>query len=243
VKFRSKSHVAADATKAALTNVLRSGAAVLFSASHGVTYESGDEAQEEGQGALVCQEAPAPDATVGALDRAWYFAARDVPDDARIHGLVVLCYACFSAGTSTRDDVDGSPLAEDPFVARLPQRLLSHPAGGALAVLGHVNSAWGFSFQPIDAPIDAPALGPQIQAYRDTLGYVMQGRTVGFAARGFSERAASLAAELAVDTDPVRSDAQPAAATLAPRWAERNDAQNFVILGDPAVRLRVDRLT
>jgi hypothetical protein len=29
---------------------------------------------------------------------------------------------------------------------------------------------------------------------------------------------------------------------LVSRWLERNDAQNFVLLGDPAVRIRKDAL-
>jgi hypothetical protein len=199
------------------------------------------------QGALVCQDWPGP-AAGEALDPRHYFAASDVPDDAQIHGLVAICFACFAAGTPAVD-VLGRDVADAPFVARLPQRLLAHPTGGALAVIGHVDNALGSSFQPPDAP----ALGPQIQPFRDTLGHVMAGRTVGFAANGFSERAAALAAELAVDFDPANAGVQPAATddgdeatrrrlALGARWAERNDAQNFVILGDPAVRLQVHRL-
>jgi hypothetical protein len=30
---------------------------------------------------------------------------------------------------------------------------------------------------------------------------------------------------------------------VAATWAERNDAQNYVLLGDPAVRLRPELLT
>jgi hypothetical protein len=37
--------------------------------------------------------------------------------------------------------------------------------------------------------------------------------------------------------------ARPSAQEIAATWVERNDAQNYVLLGDPAVRLRTDVLT
>jgi hypothetical protein len=30
---------------------------------------------------------------------------------------------------------------------------------------------------------------------------------------------------------------------MAALWVERNDSQNYILLGDPAVRLRVDAMT
>ena len=36
---------------------------------------------------------------------------------------------------------------------------------------------------------------------------------------------------------------KPRDAEMAALWVERNDAQNYVLLGDPAVRLRVEAMT
>ena len=37
--------------------------------------------------------------------------------------------------------------------------------------------------------------------------------------------------------------AKPRDAEMAAIWVERNDAQNYVLLGDPAVRLRVEAMS
>jgi hypothetical protein len=212
--------------------------AVLFTASHGVGWPKGDARQRPAQGALLCQDWTG----FGGVKPAHYLTAADVADDARVHGLVAFLFACFGAGTPAFDGFlergQGGPvgLAEEPFAAALPQRLLSHPQGAALAVVGHVDRAWGYSIQP-------PGLGPQLLPFRNFLGRVLAGEPVGHATKDFSERFATLSTELLNKLDHTQPGRkQPADRDLVWDWVERNDAQSYVLLGDPAVQLRVGLL-
>jgi hypothetical protein len=244
--FRRQVWTGKDATKDRILHVLRpdTGAppALLFTASHGMQFPKGHALQIPSQGALLCQDWPG----FGQVAPRHYLSATDIPDDARVHGLVALCFACFAAGTPdvdqfVQDRSDAGTqalLADAPFVSSLPQRLLSHRGGGALAVIGHIDRAWGFSIKPLGAE----ALGPQIQPFRDTLTYLMSGKPVGFATIDFSDKYAALAAQLAADLDPTNPGEKPSDRDFVMRWMERNDAQNYVLLGDPAVRLRVGEL-
>jgi hypothetical protein len=120
-------------------------------------------------------------------------------------------------------------------VAALPQRLLSHPNGGALAVLGHVERAWGYSIKP-------PGVGTQLQPFRNLIGYILSGQPVGTATKDISDKYSVLSAELLSKLDETQPGDKPSDKDLAWTWIERNDAQNYVVLGDPAVRVRVDQL-
>jgi hypothetical protein len=234
--FRSRLFRGPDATRANLTELLHgpSRPAMLVTASHGMGWPLGHPCQRLAQGALLCQDWPGR----GTIDPSHYFSAADVDDDACLHGLVAFHFACYGAGTPSHDpflgDRGGGPLAiaEQPFVAALPRRLLSHPKGGALAVIGHVERAWGYSIMP-------PGIGSQIVPFRNLIGRILDGEPVGHATKDISERFAALSAELLNLTDASLPGPRPAATELASTWIERNDAQNYVVLGDPAVRLRI----
>jgi len=236
--FASRCLLAADATRTNLLEALhaRSGPApaLLFTASHGMGgWPKGDPRERTANGALLCQDWPG----VGPVKPEQYLTAAEVESDARLLGRVVFLFACYGAGTPRHDaflkNPTGGPLevAEAPFVSALAKRLL---AGGALAVVGHVERAWGYSLA------DAKA-GAQIQPFRNLMVRLLRGERVGQATLDFSRRYATYSAELLTMLDPSRPAAvKPAAAELVNRWVERNDAQYYVVLGDPAARLRVE---
>jgi hypothetical protein len=239
-KFRSRCLRGEEATRANLLEVLHSRKqappSLLFTASHGMGgWPKGDARQRPASGALLCQDWPG----FGRIKPEHYLTAGEVEADARLQGLVAFVFACYGAGTPRYDpflrDLAGGPVevAQASFVAALAQRLL---AGGALAVIGHVERAWGYSIQP-------QGVGPQLQPFRNLVGRVLAGEPVGHSTMDFSQRYATYSTELLSKLDPALPAArQPTDAELARAWIERNDAQNYLVLGDPAVRLRSDDL-
>jgi hypothetical protein len=222
------------ATRGRLGGLLDEAPAFLFAACHGLGFAADDPEQRERQGSLVCQDWPGPGS--GALDREHYFAAEDVGDEARVHGLVAFCFACFGAGTPRWDDFtrrsqgERRQLAPGAFLGRLPQRLLGHPRGGALAVVGHVERAWGFSMM-------WPGAGPQTGTFESALRRLLDGKPVGWAMEVFNQRYAELASDLAAEVEALGFGKKLDETRLADLWTASHDARNYTVIGDPAVRV------
>jgi hypothetical protein len=237
--FQMQALLGDDASRDNLTRLLQGKLdggtpALLFSGSHGVGFAASDPDQAAKQGAILCQ-----DWEGGPIQPEHYFGASNVPADAKLSGLIHFFFACYGGGCPAFDtysrlpDGNPKPLMDAPKVARLPQRML---AGGALAVLAHIDRAWTYSFQ-------GGRSAPQTQEFRDVMTRVMKGERIGQCTDQFNLRWAVLSAELA-DTQRERQllPGQISDAVLANRWVARDDARNYLILGDPAVRLRVSEM-
>lgn len=214
-----------DAKREKLQITLRDAKpAFLFTASHGIGLGKDEAEQRSRQGALLTADWNGT--AVGPDD---CFAAAHV--DSEVRGMIAFLFACFSAGTPVRDnypmDLANPPdqIANVPFVAALPQRLL---AQGALAVIGHVDRAWGCSIRPA-------GLQNQLGPFRNMLDRVLRGRCVGNATRDFTDRSAVLSDELLSVVAPGGVAVNDE--VLVWTWVERNDAKSYILLGDPAVRL------
>lgn len=230
-----------QATKDRLGNLLGGDEtpALLFTASHGIGFPVDDPRLLAQQGALICQDWPGPGHHQGAISEDHYLAADDISDDAQLLGVIGFHFACFGAGTPRLDDFahhafqEVAPLAPNAFVAALPRRLLGHPKGGALAIVGHVERAWGCSF-------DWQGAGPQREVFESTFKQLMEGMPVGAAMEFFNGRYAELSTILTGELDAIKqTNLIPDDVKLARLWIANNDARGYAIIGDPAVRLSV----
>jgi hypothetical protein len=224
------------ATKARLGEILQGKCAhgrpaIVFTGSHGAEFTppiaaADADAQKKTQGALITQEyVPASPAKDGAV---YMFTAEDIPEQNALPGTMIFMFACFSVGCPQFDSYytngAGTPLeiAPAPLVSKLAQAML---AKGALAVIGHVDRAFKYGFAD-------PNGATQAQAFRTPIENLMKGQRVGMAADCFSSICSSIAAGL--------QKSPPAGQNALVRVnIACDDARNYVVLGDPAVKLRV----
>ncbi len=206
---------------------------LLAVSGHGIRFPPGHENQLRWQGSLVCQDWPGH----SRVERGHYFSGDDLANDAHLCGMIAFIFADFSGGTPVMEEfVEGegkaNVLAPEGFVARLPQRLLSCPGGGALAVVARAGRSWiHVAEQPPDQ-LRAMTLAP----FEDTFIRLLHGDTVGHALRPLRRLYTAAAAELVGLLMEMRSGQRISERTLTYLWARQLDARNFIILGDPAVR-------
>jgi hypothetical protein len=176
-------------------------------------------------------------------------------------GGVWLLFACYGAGTPATsvyqpwlerlrdlgqvgDRLDGvlrglPRPGERPFIAGLPRAALAS-SDGPLAVIGHVDLAWSYSFEELDG-----SAGPRnrVRRFTSLLAYALRRDRVGVAFRELASCAISADTELlalyarqavlAAEPDPAF------ASRLGHLWMLRHDLLGYVLLGDPAARLPI----
>lgn len=217
------------ATKATLSRLLgEEKPNLLFTAGHGVYYKSGHARQESRQGALICQDWPGEGCAPGPEH---FFSAEDV-NGARLEGLLAFLFACNSAGTPDRgdfgpEDREDRQASPKPFVSGLARKLLER---GALAVVGHVERVWRCSFLWRET-------GVKPRAFMDTLHRLLNGSPLGWAMEPLNDRFADLAACLSALLERHYEGLIVEKQSVVELWTASRDARNYVIVGDPAVRL------
>lgn len=232
-----------DATKERLGRLLggEPPPSLLLTAGHALDFRPDDEHQLDRQGALLCQDYPGF-AQMGPGDRGpkpeHYFAATDLDANARLVGTIQFLLSSHTAGTPEFEDFpelgaeERRRLAPRAFTAALPQALLGHPNGGSLAVIGHVERLWAYSFQ------GGKGLGKDLGLFVQAILRILEGNPVGLAMDFFNSRYAEYSALLAADVEEGRMRSLDDI-DLQRKLIAAKDARNYVLLGDPAARLRV----
>jgi hypothetical protein len=219
------------ANKARLLEIVRGAGGrpeLLFTAGHGLACAAGSPRQPGEQGALVTADWDG----FSRIDAGSRFAAEDLSADADVAGMVVFLFACYGIGTPATDSFPtraGQILAPRPFCSALPQALLSHQRGASLGVFGHVDRTLTWSLQPPQAPV---ATAP----FERAVLYVLRGAPLGRALDDLNQRSATLVATVAEALRPAGSPLDDV--KIVSDWTQQRDATAFVLLGDPAARLK-----
>jgi WD40 repeat protein len=133
-------------------------------------------------------------------------------------------------------------LADQAFVARLPQRLLSLPFGGALAVIGHVDMNWPYSWMSLSEQISGRGQverTEQSNVIRLFIDRLLAGHPIGSAMHEFGKRYWELAT---IWTDlELKNRAGEEVNAIQHIGIETGmiDIRNYIIIGDPATRLMI----
>jgi hypothetical protein len=204
----------------------------LFTAGHGLVLKPDNPRQLRNQGALVCSDWPGP-SWKERVPTDFYFSSEDFQEASG--SLIALFFACFSGGAPAwrSYELDGRrAAAPHPFVAGLPRALLGRFEAGALAVIGHVDLAFVYSFH---APGKRTPI-KRLAEFQQVVEKILQGYPVGAAMEIFGRRYAALATVLSEELLAVRRGKVPDQETAFRLWLCQ-DARNYILLGDPAVRL------
>ncbi|MCG8457420.1 MAG: C25 family cysteine peptidase, partial [Holophagales bacterium] len=220
---------AAGDRKADLEQILQTPPGFLFAAGHGLRVSNLESPTFHiRQGALLCSGHEGGPVPLEAC-----FSGKDVENLPDLEGLIAFSFACYSAGVPSHDTFADDPLAPAARVAprsmvsHLAKRMLAH---GAQAFVGHVDRAWDTSFDWSSGE------GDQVKVYESVLTQLLEGARIGHAFEWINQKYAegstalvNLHREGFLTREERELLARVTKATLG--------ARNYVVIGDPAVRL------
>ncbi|TIL42219.1 hypothetical protein [Mesorhizobium sp.] len=218
--------------------------ALVYTASHGIAApEEPFEFQKQINGAICCQHEP------GTPLDAWLFSAGDVPlDEPFLEGAVLFQFACFGYGTPRESDFWHWGLGKTKlnthadFIAALPKRLLAHP-NGPVAYIGHVDLACLHGFVDPAKPHTLDRWQPRMEPFVSAVERLLKAQPVGLAMANMCKKYDICNALLTGTYEQIqRGKIQQTPdfhSRLSDAFITRTDAQNYFILGDPAVSLRI----
>jgi hypothetical protein len=240
-----------NATKESLLAALSAKRpALVYTASHGLGPPTGSYAEQQRlTGALCGQHQP------GDTRASWLITADDVPEsDPFLEGGILFQFACYGYGVPSRSDfahwINPSParsrqIAGDDFVSSIPKRLLANPRG-PVAFIGHVDTAWLHGFADPDEPDIVERWSPRLAPFKRAVDMLLAVQPAGLAMSDFNKQYDIGNAMLASYLDRLRrntaSRTREARRRLVDQVLRRSDAQNYMVFGDPAARLRISQV-
>ena len=254
-----------DASKAALLNALTTiKPALVYTASHGLGAKGQPfEFQKRYNGAIWCKRNG-----LRPLD-SLFTAEDVPVNIPFLEGSVFFQFACFGYGTPQESDyahwlkgpldqgLKGIPkqYTDSDFIAALPKKLLAHPKG-PIAFIGHLDTAFihGFAETKADYNPQSEELiisllpfrkrwNARIAPFVNAVNQLLKIQPPGLSMRDMNTRYAIYNASITNTYDQQRRGKlkwnKEMQVDFLDEWISRNDAQNYMIFGDPATHLRI----
>jgi hypothetical protein len=240
-----------NATKQKFLSTLKtSKSALIYTASHGMG-PSGMDSKEQKRitGAICCQN-------YREKDDAGVIMADDIPKDTPfLEGAVFFQFACFGYGIPKESDfehwgLDNSGkwkmpqiIANNDFISSLPKKMLANP-NGPIAFIGHVDTAMLHGFDDPESPYPLDEhWSPRILPFKKAIEEILGVKSVGVAMNQMNSRYDFESNRISRMYDKLRrnrvDNITEFQLNLSERWLSRADAQNHMVFGDPATRLRI----
>jgi hypothetical protein len=230
-----------NAEKGALLEVLRGASpALVYTASHGMAAPNQPlEVQKRVNGALCCRR------TGKRRMSEWLLSGADIPpEEPFLEGGIFFQFACFGYGTPAESDfahwLGGANLnAATDLIADIPQRLLAHPRG-PVAFVGHVDTAWLHGYSNPEDPHLVESWDLRLRPFWQAVDRLLKVEPVARAMEEMNQRYASMSTYLSkIYDDLERGQPSVEPGEIIQNWIFRTDAQNYLVFGDPAARLRI----
>ena len=244
VELQTHELLGLQATKEKLLQALRTKSpALVYTASHGLgATDQSDDIQRRYNGAICCQH-------TGPLTLDHLFSADDVPmGEPFLEGAAFFEFACFGYGTPAEsdythwiDDMTEAYTSAD-FVAALPKRLLAHPQG-PIAFISHLDTAFLHAFTDQNDPFIMDRWHARIAPFVSAVNMLLGVQPSGLAMGMMNQKYIVTNAMLTNTYDRQQRGRIQWTESLVRRfvdtWIIRGDAQNYMVFGDPAARLRI----
>ncbi len=244
--FKTKTLLGEQASKSNLMQSLKQNKpALVFTASHGAGFLNENFlTQKKLNGAIYCQggeDMPLDDIL---------FTSYDIPvDEGFLEGAIFFQFACFGYGTPSQSDFQHwqqgrvQISSQQGFVSDMPKTLLAHDRG-PIAYIGHVDLAWLQGFDDPKNPDPLHGYDNRIVPFIDSCRSLLSAEPVGRSLEEMNKRYDIENAVIVNRIDQAKKQSEFSEklyTSIAEEFILRSDAQNYMLLGDPAVKINVTK--
>ena len=229
----------ANASKSNLIKIIKGvfETNLLFTVTHGLIAQPHNPEFNRLQGSLICADWPGPQQwREKPIPSRMTLSGHDIGEDTALNGMIAFIYACYGGGTPKFSSFPLEPggkrkrEANRPFVGFLPQKMLA-AENGCRAVIAQVDTAFVWSFTN-------DRKEERSEPYQIFFRKLLEGHTVGSAFNIFQDaHLEKLGSYLELVDARNSGDLHWDDDRLIQAWFGVNNLRNFIILGDPAVRL------